>query len=524
MLSVTETSSSLRAMTPSSLRGCQQADGEVSSPISRNTTARIEAESSSSAPPRVLSKDAETKMNESVQKSPLQQMAPSYNAQQTLAAQQSIFSNSFIQQMNFPSMGSIDAQNVVAMNLCGPQSIKIITNPQKPNPKYNHALLNRANSSEITRGDSDNKLAAVNLKNGSSMCIQLPTGFSIQYNPSSMLNASFLLGQAANINIKELESKHASPSSKDKSSPKLEKQSSDLSNLDDLLSDSTLPVSNLNVPKRPGMDKKPKQAQQSGAANTPLNPDPKTQSLYISDSVLNLNLIGAKGNPNANTSMDSDSAKRASVSTALLNLYSSTKGASTMQNGSSTPSNVTGNTNNVHGINDMDISAPVWPPTLASLASAVEVMGTNFMRGDMSAHMKPEMTSPDKGTAYPLRAKQLAKFKDRRNDRSTGQWSKQEESVLLHLVKGMVDCELKMIAKAAKACKIYRQPRAVDKKLKRLIGFKNWKTRDKGSILARVHKVIENRVYELTKERKELVENAIGEFSPKKQTYNHQFM
>eukprot|EP00924_Labyrinthula_sp_SR-Ha-C_P011221 snap_masked-scaffold_48-processed-gene-0.21-mRNA-1 protein AED:1.00 eAED:1.00 QI:0/-1/0/0/-1/1/1/0/161 len=60
----------------------------------------------------------------------------------------------------------------------------------------------------------------------------------------------------------------------------------------------------------------------------------------------------------------------------------------------------------------------------------------------------------------------------------SGRWTICEEAIVLTLALAMVKCELKEICKAAQLIGIYRKNRAINHKLKRLLGFRTWKKRN----------------------------------------------
>lgn len=72
----------------------------------------------------------------------------------------------------------------------------------------------------------------------------------------------------------------------------------------------------------------------------------------------------------------------------------------------------------------------------------------------------------------------------------TGQWTAKEEKILLELTKHLAQCELKVIASACQECGVLRGTRAIDKKLKRMIGFSSWKDRTISVILAKVDGIL----------------------------------
>ncbi len=63
-----------------------------------------------------------------------------------------------------------------------------------------------------------------------------------------------------------------------------------------------------------------------------------------------------------------------------------------------------------------------------------------------------------------------------------GKWEEREERLLAHIVYCFSSRELKDIAKVANACGIIRNSRAIDKKLKRMVNFTNWRARNVGSM------------------------------------------
>eukprot|EP00924_Labyrinthula_sp_SR-Ha-C_P008677 augustus_masked-scaffold_37-processed-gene-2.26-mRNA-1 protein AED:0.22 eAED:1.00 QI:0/-1/0/1/-1/1/1/0/311 len=69
------------------------------------------------------------------------------------------------------------------------------------------------------------------------------------------------------------------------------------------------------------------------------------------------------------------------------------------------------------------------------------------------------------------------------NVSSGERWTKLEESVCLHLVEPLVQQELKIICLAANYLGVKRKKRAIDHKLKRLVGFVNWKERNFDDII-----------------------------------------
>eukprot|EP00924_Labyrinthula_sp_SR-Ha-C_P006003 snap_masked-scaffold_14-processed-gene-11.5-mRNA-1 protein AED:1.00 eAED:1.00 QI:0/-1/0/0/-1/1/1/0/163 len=60
----------------------------------------------------------------------------------------------------------------------------------------------------------------------------------------------------------------------------------------------------------------------------------------------------------------------------------------------------------------------------------------------------------------------------------SGRWTRFEEALVLRLTLAMINCELKQICEAANSLGIDRKNRAIDHKLKRMLGFKNWKLRN----------------------------------------------
>lgn len=63
-----------------------------------------------------------------------------------------------------------------------------------------------------------------------------------------------------------------------------------------------------------------------------------------------------------------------------------------------------------------------------------------------------------------------------------GKWEEHEERLLAHIVYCFSSRELKDIAKVANSCGIIRNSRAIDKKLKRMVNFGNWRARDVGTV------------------------------------------
>lgn len=96
---------------------------------------------------------------------------------------------------------------------------------------------------------------------------------------------------------------------------------------------------------------------------------------------------------------------------------------------------------------------------------------------------------------------------------TTGHWSNREECILLTLVRSMVNHELKIIAQAAWECKVHRNSRAVDKKLKRLINYKTWKDRNHESVLTTVDSCLKQSSYKLSKAETEMINRVIAKYA-----------
>jgi len=391
----------------------------------------------------------------------------------------------------------------------------------------------------------------MNMKRGTSMNIKLPPGIEISglnstFSPSLLsIGASFLgLASVGNSNVKANDPQNSGNNNKNNKNHNHNQyrgenadgnaSANTMNNLDDLLADSTLPESNLNVKGGNCNNIKQPQKTPNDSTNLSMNNNPGDQSLYISGA----SHIKTESMVMENSGVDSESASQNAAGSALLTLSNSIGAANlntplacpdsmlNLSNSSSTGSNSSPNRdlNGTHQDIKSDKGRQRNFPMLnvgSSLSNLAALASTSLGRSPTQEQIDnsrkrpcPSMETKDMSkakkpveTSYQYQTQEEA-------DKSTGQWSKQEECVLLHLVKGMVSCELKMIAKAAKACRIHRQPRAVDKKLKRLIGFKNWKTRDQKNILSEVYKVIQNKeFYKLSKEREQMVEDAIRKFS-----------
>eukprot|EP00924_Labyrinthula_sp_SR-Ha-C_P016491 snap_masked-scaffold_6-processed-gene-4.42-mRNA-1 protein AED:1.00 eAED:1.00 QI:0/-1/0/0/-1/1/1/0/165 len=75
----------------------------------------------------------------------------------------------------------------------------------------------------------------------------------------------------------------------------------------------------------------------------------------------------------------------------------------------------------------------------------------------------------------------------------TGRWSELEEAIVLRLALAMINCELKEICRAANLLGIYRRNRAIDHKLKRMLGFKKWKLRRVSFVKQQIYALLSKR-------------------------------